>query len=122
MSELVNPKEYGKFFDEILGFDQKIRSVSTYDGKYHAKFKDEFMGFFKEEEIKFSFSEAKRQWAIHEQMDLKAGEPRFTMSQHGKINRIVFPLGKDCIVVVTTELYIDANKLVDKIVQIRGLL
>ena len=121
MSELVNPKEYGKFFDEILGLDPKIRSVGIYDGKYHAKFKNQFGGLVKDEEIKFSFSEAKQKWEIREQMDLNAGEPRFTMSQRGKINRLVFSIGKDGIVVITTELYIDANKLVDKIVAIRGL-
>ena len=122
MSELVNPKEYGKFFDEILGLDQKIRSVGIYDGKYHAKLKNQLGGFDKDEEIKFSFSEAKQKWEIREQMDLNACEPRFTMSQRGKINRLVFPIGKDGIVVVTTELYIDANNLVDKIVAIRELL
>lgn len=122
VSELLNPREYGKFFDEILGLDQKILSVAIYDGKYHAKFKDQFLGFFKEGEIKFSFTEAKQKWTIREQMGMKADEPRFTMSQHGKINRLVFPIGNVGIVVITTELYIDANKLVDRIMAIRELL
>ena len=118
MSELVNPNDFGKFLDEILGLDQKIRYVAIYDGKYHAKFKDELLGFFKEKEIKLSFYEAKKNWTARKQMGLKVGEPRFTMVQHGKINRIVFPFGKDGVVVVTTELYIDVNKLVDNIEEI----
>jgi len=119
VSELVNPNDYGKFLDEILGLDQKIRYVAIYDGKYHAKFKDELLGFFKEKEIKLSFSEAKKKWAIRKQMGLKIGEPRFAMAQYGKINRITFPIGKDGVLVVTTDLYIDVNKLVDNIEEIR---
>ena len=120
MSKLVSNTDYGKFLDEILGLDQKIRYVAIYDGKYHAKFKDELLGFFKEEEIKLSFSESKKKWITRKQMGLKVGEPRFTLAQFGKINRIVFPIGKDGVVVVTTDLYIDVNKLVDNIAEIRG--
>ena len=122
VSELVNSNDYGKFLDEVLGLDQKVRYVAIYDGKYHAKFKDELLGFFKEAEIRLSLSEAKKKWTTRKQMELKAGEPRFTMVQDGKINRIVFPIGKDGVVVVSTELYIDVNKLVDNIAEIHGAL
>jgi len=119
MSELVNTNVYGQFLDEILGLDQKIKYAAIYDGKYHAKFKDEVKGFFKEEQIKLSFSETKKQWAFRKQMDFKIGEPRFTMAQYGKINRITFPIGKEGVIVVSTELHMDVNKLVDNIIEIR---
>ena len=122
MSELVHRKNYGKLLDEILSLDQNIRYAAIYDGKYHAKFKDEVMGFFKEEEIKSSFSEAKKKWNLTKQLSFKIGEPRFTMAQYGKINRISFPVGKDGIILVVTELYIDVNKLVDDIIEIRDTL
>jgi len=122
VSELVHANGYGIFLDEILGLDQKIRYAAIFDGKYHAKFKNEIMGFFKEAEIKSSFYEAKNKWISLTQIGFKIGEPRFTMSQYGKINRISFPVGKDGIIVVTTDLYIDVNKLVDNIMEIHKTL
>ncbi len=117
MSELVNPSDYGKFLDEILALDKKIRQAAIYDGKYHGKFK-ETAGFFKEKEIKSSFTLAKNQWTRRKNMGFKIGEPRFTMSQYGKVNRITFPISKESVIVVTTDLNIDVNKLVDNIIGI----
>ena len=119
LSELVNTQDYGKFLDEILALDPKIIHVAIYDGRYHAKFKNETSGFFKEEEIKTSFSHAKNQWTCRKNIGCKIGEPRFTMSQYGKINRITFPISKECVIVVTTELHLDVNKFVDNIVDVR---
>ena len=58
MSELVSPVEYGKFFDEVMKLDKSIRYAAIYDGHLNAKFRNGIQGYFKEEEIKSSMSEA----------------------------------------------------------------
>jgi len=41
------------------------------------------------------------------------------MTQYAKVNRITFPLDNEAIILVTTELDVDINKLVDRIIEIR---
>ena len=62
MSELVHQKDYENFLDKVLELDQKIRYVAIYDGKIHAKFQDGVQGYFKQEEIESSLSEAQKRW------------------------------------------------------------
>ncbi len=118
MSELISHSDCENFFDDVLKLDQKIRYVAIYDGEYHAKFRDGIQGYFKEDEIKSSLSEAQNRWAFRKKLSIKIGAPRFAMAQYTKVNRITFPLGNDAVILVTTELGIDIEKLVDRIIDI----
>jgi hypothetical protein len=119
MSEIVNQEDYGKFLDKVLELDQNIRYVAIFDGKIQAKFREGIQGYFKQEEIESSLSEAQKRWDYRKKMSFRIGEPRFAMAEYGKVNRITFPLGNEAVILVTTELDIYVNKLVDKIIQVR---
>jgi hypothetical protein len=118
MSEIVNQEDYGKFLDKVLELDQNIRYVAIYDGKIHSKFREGIQGYFKQEEIESSLSEAQKRWEYRKKLSFKIGAPRFAMAQYTKVNRITFPLGNDAVILVTTELGIDIEKLVDRIIEI----
>jgi len=119
MSELMSPVEYGKFFDKVINLDRNVRFAAIYDGNLNAKFRSGIEGYFKEEEIKSSMSEALDRWASRKKLSFKIGEPKFAMAKYGKVNRITIPIGNDGIILVTTELDIDINKLTDEIIEIR---
>jgi len=120
MSELESPVEYGKFFDEVIKLDESVRYTAIYDGQLNAKFRNGVQGYFKEEEIKSSLSEVQNRWASRKKMSFKIGEPKFAMAQYGKVNRITMALGDEGIILVTTELGADINKLVDEIIEVRA--
>ena len=119
MSELESPVEYGKFFDEVIKLDENVRYAAIYDGQLNAKFRNGVQGYFKEEEIKSSLSEVQDRWVSRKKMSFKIGEPKFAMAQYGKVNRITMALGDEGIILVTTELDADINKLVDEIIEVR---
>ncbi len=116
---MVSPVEYGKFFDEVINLDENIRYVAIYDGQLNAKFGNGVQGYFKEEEIKSSLSEAQNRWASRKKMSFKIGQPKFAMAQYGKVNRITMSYGSEGVILVTTELDVEINKLVDEIIKIR---
>ena len=119
MAEKVSPVEYGKFFDKVLKLDENIRFVAVYDGQLSAKFKEGIQRYFTDEEIKSSLSEAQNRWAFRKEISFKVGEPKFAMAEYAKVNRITFPLGNEGVILVTTELDVDIDKLVDEIIKIR---
>ena len=52
-------------------------------------------------------------------MSFKIGEPKFAMAQYEKINRITIPLGEDGLILVTTEIDMEIQKLVEEVIKIR---
>lgn len=120
MSELVSRIDYGKFFEEIMDLDPNIRFAASYDGQFNAKYRDGIQGYFNDEEVRSFLSKAQKRWDSRKQMSLKIGDPKFAMAQYGKINRITIPLEHDGVILVTTEIGIDINKLVTGIIQIRN--
>ncbi len=119
VSELIGKIDYGEFFDQILAIDEHIRFVAIYDSKFHAKFRNGIERYFKEKEIKSSLSEAQNRWYFRKKMSFKIGEPKFAMAQYGKVNRITIPLDNEGVILVTSELDVDINKLVDGIIEVR---
>ena len=120
MSELISHIEYGKFFDEVLRLDQNIRFVAIHDGQFKAKYRIDTKGYFEEGEIKSSLSEAQSRWDSRKKLSFKIGEPKFAMARYGKINRITIPLGNEGVILVTTELGVNIDKLVDGVVEARS--
>jgi hypothetical protein len=120
MSELVSRIDYGKFFEEIMNIDPNIRFAASYDGQFNAKYRDGIQGYFNDEEVRSFLSKAQKRWDSRKQMSLKIGDPKFAMAQYGKINRITIPLENDGVILVTTEIGVDINKLVTGIIQIRN--
>ena len=73
-----------------------------------------------DEEIKLSLTEAHDRWDYRKKMSFRIGQPKYAMAQYGKINRITLPIGDEGIMLVTTELGINIDDLVDKLVEIRN--
>jgi hypothetical protein len=119
MSKLVSNTDYGKFLDEALKIDPNIRLVAIYDGQFKAKFREGVQRYFKDDEIKSSLTEAQNRWASRKKMSFKIGEPKFAMAQYGKVNRIIISHGDDGVILMTTELDVEINELVDKIIETR---
>ncbi len=120
MAELIGHIEYGKFFDQVIKLDKNVRFVAIYDGQFHAKFRNGIHGYFQEVEIKESLSKAQKRWDSRKKMSLKIGEPKFAMAQYDKVSRITISLDNYGIILVTTEIDVDVNKLVDGIIDIRA--
>lgn len=118
-SKLVTDVYSRKFLDESLKLDPKIRLVAIYDGLFRGKFREGIKRYFEDEEIKSSLSEVQDRWNLRKKMSFNVGEPKFAMAQYGSVNRITIPNGDDGIILMTTEIDVDVNTLVDKVIETR---
>ncbi|MFZ8938161.1 MAG: hypothetical protein ACO2Y5_07915 [Nitrosopumilaceae archaeon] len=119
MSNLVSDVYSREFLDEALKLDPNIRLVAIYDGLFRAKFREGIKRNFEDEEIKSSLSEAQDRWDSRKKSNSKIDEPKFAMAQYGTVNRIIISSEDDGIILMTTELDVDVNKLVDKVIETR---
>ena len=119
MSELLSYDISGKFFDEILNIDKKIRFVAIYDGHFKAKYQKGIDRLLGEDEIKESLSEAHHRWESRKKLIFKIGYPKYAMAQYNTVNRITIPLDDDRLIMISTELTISIPELIEKIQKIR---
>jgi len=113
----VNREE---FCQKMLKIDDKIRFVSIYDdGNFFHKMKEGKKSYLTEEETQNSLGQAQYRWAARKKMASKIGDPVFAMAKYGKVFRFTIPVGTAGLILVSTELDISIEDIVEKICNIR---
>lgn len=111
---------YEKICDEILGFNEKIRYAAVYDyGELHDKIRPGVTSHLTREETETSLSQAIYRWSTRKKTADKIGTPIFALAKYEKIYRITIPIGGAGLILITTELDVDVNEIVDKTLEIR---
>ena len=112
--------EYEKICDEILDCDSKIRYVGIYDfGELYDKMREGVENYLSREETETSLSQAVYRWSTRKKTSEKIGKPIFALAKYEKIYRITIPIGGAGLILISTELDVDVNGIVDKILKIK---
>ncbi len=109
-----------EFCQKILKIDDKIRFVSIYDdGNFFHKMKEGKKSYLTQEETENSLCQAEYRWAARKKMASKIGAPVFAMAKYGKVFRFTIPVSAAGLILVSTELDISIDDVVEKICNIR---
>ena len=108
-----------QFFDEILKIDNKIRFAGLYDVEFHYKMREGVTSYHTPEETENSLVQAQYRWASRKKDAPKLGEPIYAMAKFEKVYRITIPVGIAGLIIVTTELNVNVEKIVEKIIEKR---
>ena len=113
--------EYQKICDEILNCDNKIRYAAIYDyGELYDKMRPGIESYLSREETETSLSQAIYRWSTRKKTITKIGKPIFAMAKYEKVCRITLPIGGAGLILVSTDLTVDVNSIVDKILKIKS--
>jgi len=108
-----------QFFNEILNIDNKIRFAGIYDGEFHFKMREGLKSYHTTEETENSLVQAEYRWASRKKDAPKLGEPIYAMAKYEKVYRVIIPVGIAGVIVVTTELNVNVEEIVEKIIEKR---
>ncbi len=113
--------DYEKICDEVLKCDNQIRYVGIYDyGELYDKMKPGISSYLTREETEVSLSHAIYRWSTRKKTVPKIGKPIFAMAKYEKIYRVTIPIGGAGLILISTELGVDVNEIVDKILKIQS--
>lgn len=113
--------EYQKICDEIIDCDEQIRYVGIYDyGELYEKTKPGITSYLTREETETSLSQAIYRWSTRKKTSTKIGKPIFAMAKYEKVYRITVPIGGAGLILASTELSVNVNEIVDKILKIQS--
>ncbi len=113
--------EYEKICDEILECDKKIRYVGIYDfGELTDKRRPGVESYLSKEETEMSLSQAVYRWSTRKKTSDKIGTPIFALAKYEKIYRITISIKGAGLILISTELDIDVNEIVEKVLKIKN--
>jgi hypothetical protein len=113
--------EYEKICEKILECDKNIRYVGIYDfGELYDKMRPGLKSHLTREETEMSLSQAVYRWSTRKKTADKIGKPVYALAKYEKIYRITVPIGGAGLILISTELNTDVNKMVEKIITIKN--
>ena len=113
---------YEKICDKILESNEKIRYAAVYDyGELYDKIRPGVKSHLTREETETSLSQAIYRWSTRKKTADKIGAPVFALAKYEKIYRITIPIGGAGLILITTELDVNVNEVIDKALEIRDL-
>ena len=113
--------DYEKICDEILDCDKKIRYVGVYDyGELYDKMRSGLRNYLSREETEMSLSQAVYRWSSRKKTSGKLGNPIFALAKYEKVYRVTIPIKGAGLILISTELDADVNRIVDKILNIKN--
>jgi hypothetical protein len=107
--------DFDKLCKDILGLDSKVRFAGVCDDSGGIKYggqREGITNLLSPDETRRSNLQAMARWALRSSLSSKIGKGKYAMSEYQKIKRITFPLEQNHLLLVTTEVDADHNKII----------
>src|ERR671926_985925 len=109
--------DHGQLCKDIMNLDSKIRFAGICDETGEIKYGGQREGInnlLSSEETKRSNLQALARWGLRNALAPKIGKGKYAMAEYEKIKRITVPLENYHLLLITTELEADNDKIIDK--------
>jgi len=110
--------DFDRLSNDILGLESKIRFAGVCDDSGEIKYggqREGITNLLSPEETKRSNLQAIARWALRSALSSKVGKGKYAMTEYEKIKRITIPLEQGHLLLVTTEVDADHNKIIRNI-------
>jgi len=114
--------EYDVLCKAILDLDPKVRFAGVCDATgaiKHGGLREGVPSILTPEEFKKSMLGAMARWRLRNSLAAKIGRAKYAMAEHEKIKRITFPLDENHLLLVTTDVEADHNKIIDGVLRLK---
>ncbi|MDQ3984368.1 MAG: hypothetical protein M3222_04350 [Thermoproteota archaeon] len=110
--------DYGKLCKDILNVDPKIRYAGICDDTGETKYGGQRQGvqnLLSPEETKRSNLQALARWSLRNSLAPKIGKGKYAVAEYEKLKRITIPLENYHLLLITTEIEADHQKIIDNV-------
>jgi hypothetical protein len=113
--------DYDKLCKDILNLAPDIRFAGICDDTGEIKYGGQREGvtnLLSSDETKRSNLQALARWGLRNSLAPKIGNGRYAMAEYEKIKRITFPLENHHLLLITTEVNANHNKIIESVLQL----
>ena len=115
--------DFDKLNNEILALDRSIRYSAiqnSHGEKICGNFQENITPILSDEEIKMMHYYASQRWDTRKRIQHKIGNAKYAMAEYEKLKRITFPIDEKFLLMVTTEVDAEHQKIINSILEIIG--
>src|SRR5919198_2500724 len=112
---------YDKLCKDILNVAPRIRFAGICDDTGEIKYgghREGVTNLLSSDETKRSNLQALARWGLRNSLASKIGKGKYAMAEYEKIKRITFPLENHHLLLITTEVNADHNKIITNVLQL----
>jgi len=110
--------DYEGFCTNVKNLNEKIRFAAVLDltGKrIGGGYSENVSSHLSLAEVKQSMQYAIKRWENRDRLSHRIGHPRYSLTEYEKVKQITIPIGKNHILLLSTEVTVDHVKLLEKI-------
>lgn len=116
----IQTKNYKEFCDKVLKLDRKIRFAGIYDTpRVYYKMQEGVTSYLSEFEMETTLNQSLYRWKSRVKLEQKVGLPVFSLTKYAKIYRVTMPYEGETIFCFSTEIDVNINDIIDKVIQFR---
>ena len=107
--------DFDRLCDDIFDLDPKIRFAGVCNDVGEVSYGGQREGvadLLSKDETRRSNLQAIARWALRDSLSPRIGKGRYAITEYHKIKRITFPLEESQLLLVTTEVDADHNKII----------
>ena len=113
--------DYNSLNNDILKLNPKIRFSGVYhtgNVQLYEKVRKGVTRLFDPEKTQDTFIHAYMRWKTRQHDSSIIGEPIYTMTKYGKINRLTIPCSSKSLLMVNTESELEPHEIIDDIIKL----
>jgi len=113
--------DYNSLNTDILKLNPKIRFSGVYhtgNVQLYEKIRKGVTRLFDPEKTQDTFIHAYMRWKTRQHDSSIIGEPIYTMTKYGKINRLTIPCSSKSLLMVNTEPELESHEIIDDVIKL----
>lgn len=119
-NECMTRPDYEKFCDEVFKVDKDIRFVGIFDRRFRLlRMRKGVQSLLTGEETQNSILDTASRWRTRQGLAKKLGDPLYALAEYKKVKRITIPINDEGLILVSTELSVNHEIIMKKIIDLR---
>ena len=113
--------DFDRLFTDVLKIDSTIRyaAVQNHEGKkICGGFRENISPILDENELRMMHYYASQRWHTRKNIEHKLGTTKYAMAEYDKLKRISFPINKEYLLMLATEINTDHTSVINKVLEL----
>ena len=113
--------DFDRLYMDVLKIDSSIRyaAIQNHDGvKICGGFRDNITPILSDDELRMMHYYASQRWHTRKNIEHKLGTTKYAMAEYDKLKRIVFPINKEYLLMLATEIKTDHTSVINKVLEL----
>ena len=113
--------DFDRLYMDVLKIDSTIRyaAIQNHDGtKICGGFRDNITPILNDDELRMMHYYASQRWDTRKNIEHKLGTTKYAMAEYDKLKRISFPINKEYLLMLATEINTDHTSVINKVLEL----